>query len=487
MQERLKDKIKNKIKDYTYRQTLKGIIALMSRASNGSLIKMTYLAERMTGVPDTLEQIAALRKYFEIDHPSVRLGKKVLSKLSRNCRKKLIENFFIHAGISGITKHKDYARKYGYEPPWFLLLSPTMRCNLNCRRCSTREFDSRNDLPFDEMDRILTEAKQDMGIHFVATLGGEMFTRNDMFEFYKKHRDVYFQIYTNGTLIDQKIAKRLARLGNVAPMLSIEGFEEETDCRRGKGVWKKVMQAMDNLKKSGVLFGYSCTMTRNNAELITSDKFFDFMMDKGCYAGWYFQYIPIGKNPDLRLMATPEQRNELRKKLIQVRETREIFVGDFWNDGPYVQGCIAGGRNYLHINNKGGVEPCGFVHFAVDNISGKTLREVLENPFYKEMRRRIQAAGAPDAYSDNMLTPCMIIDQPWVLRDLVKKYSVFPTDGGDDLLKGEIAAGLDDYSRRMHAIYDPIWEKEYKEFHPAIRKLPGSPAQEGVEEIEETA
>ena len=177
--------------------------------------------------------------------------------------------------------HKEYAKKYGYEPPWLLLISPTMKCNLNCIGCSTREFNSRDDLPLEEMDRILTEAKRDMGIYFIVTLGGEMLTRPDLFDFWKKHNDVFFQVYTNGTLIDKKVAKKLAAVGNVAPMLSVEGFEKETDARRGKGVWQKIMLAMDNLKTAGVPFGYSCTMTRYNAELIISDKFMDFMIDKG--------------------------------------------------------------------------------------------------------------------------------------------------------------------------------------------------------------
>jgi MoaA/NifB/PqqE/SkfB family radical SAM enzyme len=141
------------------------------------------------------------------------------------------------------------------------------------------------------------------------------------------------------------------------------------------------MDAMDNLRKEGVLFGFSATQTRENTDIITSFDFIDMLIEKGVYIGWYFQFLPIGKDPDVNLMATPQQRIKLRKFIEEVRATRPIFIGDFWNDGPFVGGCIAGGRRYIHINHKGDVEPCAFVHFAVDNIKNKSLIEALQSPF----------------------------------------------------------------------------------------------------------
>jgi len=460
--------IKNRLKAHSIRR----IINLMANASDKNLIRMTKIAEHLTNNQDIKNQARELRRYFQEGHPSVELGKKVLERLNGNCRKKLINNFFINAGILGREKCEEFRKIEGFEPPWFLLLSPTMRCNLNCKGCSTREFDSATDLDRQVLDRVLNEAKNELGIYFIVTLGGEMFVREDIFDIWKTHNDMYFQIYSNGTLIDREKAKKLAEVGNVTVCFSVEGFEKETDARRGKGVWNKVMEAMDNLKEAGVPYGFSCTMTRYNADIITSDEFIDFMIKKGCIIGCYFQYIPIGKNPDINLMPTPQQRNQLRKMVMRVRNTKPLFLGDFWNDGPYVGGCIAGGRQYLHINNRGEVEPCGFVHFTVDglNVYEKSLKEILKSPFYTEMRRRVQAQGCQDRYSDNMLTPCMIIDQPWVLRELVEKHRAYATDGGDRLLSGEVARGLDEYSKRIHAIYDKIWEEEYSEYAKKYRE-----------------
>jgi len=449
--------IKKGIKSYSEKQMIRRISKLLPNASNKNLVTMLSLAQKLTRNVNNKRKIGNLIETFKRGHPAIEIAKKLLSRPNKKCINKLVDNFLINNILVGSGIRDEIESKEGTRPPYFLVLSPTMRCNLNCVGCSTREYTAKNDLPFETIDRIISEAK-DLGMHFITTQGGEMFLLKDMFKLYEKHNDVYFQVYSNGTLIDKKTAKRLADLGNVEVNLSVEGFEKETDSRRGKGVWKKIMQAMDNLNEEGCIFGFSATMTRDNADALTSDEFIDLMVEKGCYLGWYFQYIPIGKEPNLEMMPTPQQRNRLRQQVKRWRDTKEIFIGDFWNDGPHVEGCIAG-RSFLHINNKGDVEPCAFVHFAVDNIHGKSLWEVINSPFFKAVRRMQQAKAAPQSYSDNLFTPCMIIDQPWVLREIVNKYGARATDGGDGLLRGAIAEGLDSYSRQIHSIYDPLWEE----------------------------
>jgi MoaA/NifB/PqqE/SkfB family radical SAM enzyme len=438
-------------------QVVKTLLTLLPKFSNKNLVTMTRIAEKLAKTEWTKVQLREIRKYFVQDHPVTELARRISKDLSSHCRDKFIRNFIVNAGITGVNQHMEYLKKYGYEPPWFILFSPTMRCNLKCGGCSTREYAKEVDLPLETMDRVLTEAKKEMGIHFVVTEGGETLIRKDMLDFFAKHGDVFFLVYTNGTLIDKKMAKKLARLGNVAPAISVEGFEKETDERRGKGVWQRVMQAMDNLKREGIPFGFSVTQHRHNTDIITSEKFVDFMIERGCLFGWFFQYLPLGKNPDVSLMALPEQRNKLREFVAKIRNSRPIFFGDFWNDGPYVGGCIAA-RQYLHINNRGDVEPCAFIHFAVDNIHDKSLREIMESPFFKAIRERQNAVGAPYAYSDNMLTPCCVIDQPWVLREVVKQCGAHSTDGAPDLLNGHVSQHLEIYSKKVHEIYSPIWK-----------------------------
>ncbi len=449
----------SRIKEFIAYHASRKILALVPYFSKENLIRLTYLAERVLTKydPQVIGAIREVRRYFKENHPCLELAKRIIKQLNPRCRDKLVENLFINAMFRGVDKCKEFAAKYGFEPPWFMVISPTMRCNLNCKGCSTRKYTKDTDLPIEVVDRIISEAKKEMGMHFIVTQGGEMFVYDEMWKLYEKHNDVYFQVYTNGTLIDKKVAQRLAKLGNVAPMISLEGFRKETDERRGKGVFDKVMQAMDNLREAGVLFGFSVTQTRTNTDVVTSFEFIDMLIEKGCYIGWYFQFLPIGKDPDISLVPLPEQRLKLKKFIEEVRATRPIFIGDFWNDGPFVGGCISSGRRYIHINHKGDVEPCAFVHFAVDNIKEKSLVEALNSDFFKFLRSK-------QPFSENLYAPCMIIDHPCILREAVRRFDAQPTHpDADQILKGEIARFLDEYSKKINEITQPEWEKWRRE------------------------
>jgi MoaA/NifB/PqqE/SkfB family radical SAM enzyme len=172
---------------------------------------------------------------------------------------------------------------------------------------------------------------------------------------------------------------------------------------------------------------------------------------------WLFLFLPVGKDPDVSLMPSPEQREYLRQRGIALRSNFPIFIADFWNDAPFVGGCIAGGRNYIHINANGDVEPCVFTHFAVDKIHNKSLVDVLGSDFFQTIRSK-------QPYSENLLTPCMIIDNPDVFRDVVRCCSAYPTHTGAEDLLVKIKDDLDDYGRRLRAMSDPIWERERAEY-----------------------
>jgi len=339
------------------------------------------------------------------------------------------------------------------NPAFVLLISPTMRCNLKCTGCYAESYKKEEDLEFETLDRIITEAKE-MGTALFTILGGEPFLREDLFEIYRKHSDAYFQVYTNGTLINEEIAQKLAEVGNVIPKLSIEGFEKETDERRGRGTFRKVMEAMENLKEKKVPFGYSVCVTRNNIESVTSDEFVDSMIEKGALIGWYFLYMPVCGDKSTRLMPTPEQRYYLKTRRDHIRSTKPFFMIDFWNDAPYVGGCVAA-KWYCHITNRGDVEPCIFTHFAQANIKTTSLKEAVECQFFKEIRAR-------QPYSPNLLMPCMLIDSPEVIRELCKTCEVRATHPDAQTLTEDLKDDLDKYSQETHKIFDKVWEKENK-------------------------
>lgn len=409
------------------------------------------------------QAVENVRKAFKEKHPMAELSRLLLQKrLSRTTRERLARNFFCDWVME--AKKRDRLEEEGYKIPWFFVISPTNACNLHCYGCYAYEYPKGQGLSYQALDRILREAKE-IGIRWLTISGGEPFywvdpkEKKDLLDFFELHNDMFFQVYTNGVLLDEKKIERLARLGNVAPAISLEGFERETDERRGKGTWKKIQEVRENLTRAGVLHGFSITVTRTNAEVVTRDEFIDTLIEQNCSFGWYFIYIPIGREPAVELMPTVEQRERLRKKVWEWRSTRPIFIGDFWDDGPWVGGCIAGGRKYFHITSQGDVEPCVFIHFAVDNIyrlweEGKRLKDALYSPFFMTLRHKQMKEN------DNWLTPCAIIDKPQILREVVKKFGAYPTHkGAETILKGEIAKFLDEYSRKLEAYTRPEFEK----------------------------
>jgi len=450
-----------KAKAYATEKIVSEIMTLMAKSSTKNITRMMSLGERLTTDPEYHQNTKRLREMFEEGHPTSILIKDVITRISPTCRERVIRNLFINALLTGINRRKQILREEGFQPPQFVVISPTMRCNLRCPGCYASEYTRDEGLSFETIDRILTECKE-LGMYFNTMSGGEVLTRKDIFDIWAKHSDMYFQFYTNGTLINEKVADRLAALGNVAPMVSLEGFERETDERRGAGTFAKIMRAFDLMKERGMIYGASITETRGNIETIASYDFVDMCIEKGCMVMWYFQYIPIGRAPSLEIMPTPAQRDWLRRRVKEIRDSRPIFIGDFWNDGPYVKGCIAGGREYLHINANGDIEPCVFCHFAVDNIKNVSLRDAINSPFMKRIRSR-------QPYRENLLTPCMIIDAPHVLREVVRESGAHPTCEGAEEILTKFSRELDEYSKSYAAHADPVWEKERNAAHPDER------------------
>ena len=446
------------IKDMLFRQLVKHGLRRAAKMSDKNLILFAKLATKVAH-KDEVKILNTIIKKWEQKHPSTILVKRLLRGLNNNCIDKIATNLLCNALIIGNRVRKDIEVKTGTRIPFFMVLCPTMVCNLRCVGCSAGEYKQDSDLDFKTVDRVIREAKS-VGCRFFTISGGEPYIWPHLLTLFKKHDDCYFQTYTNGTLITKKLAKTLAELGNVAPAISVEGFEKETDCRRGKGVYNKILQAMENLKEAGVMYGFSATPTSLNSDLICSDEFIDFWIKKGCYFGWFFQYIPIGLKPDVKLMATPKQRIRLMGKVNEWRNTKPIFLGDFWNDGPWDNGCMAGGRKggYFSINHKGDVESCAFAHFAVDNIKNKSFMEVLNSDFFKAIKKR-----QPYDKDGNLLLPCMIIDNPWILRDVVKETGAKPTHpGADSIIKDKkIIKHLDKYSKELKRLADKEWKERF--------------------------
>jgi MoaA/NifB/PqqE/SkfB family radical SAM enzyme len=222
-------------------------------------------------------------------------------------------------------------------------------------------------------------------------LGDSIAMDKDLFDLLGENQDNYFMMYTNGTLITREVAERMADLGNISPAISVEGWERETDDRRGKGVFRRVQEAMQNLRAAGVPFGISVTATRENAEVILSESFLDFYFGhQGALYGWIFQYMPIGRGFTADWMVTPEQRRWMLEQELTLLRDKKRFLVDFWNGGPMTLGCIAAGRpgGYFYVDWNGNIAPCVFFPYYVDNLYGiyannLSLTDVLESGFFQ--------------------------------------------------------------------------------------------------------
>ncbi len=353
-------------------------------------------------------------------------------------RKKIFENFIVNAVVLGRDKKIKLREEEGCNIPWAILMDPTSACNLKCIGCWAAEYGNRMNLTLEEWDSIIEQGKA-LGTYFFLYSGGEPLVRKkDIIRMCEKHSDCVFLSFTNGTLIDEAFADEMLRVGNFVPAISIEGDEAATDARRGAGVYAKVIKAMEILKQKKLPFGISCCYTSANTDIIGSDAYIDDMIARGAKFAWFFTYMPVGLDAVPELLATPEQREHMYHQVRHIRATRPIFAMDFWNDGEYVNGCIAGGRFYLHINANGDIEPCAFIHYSDANIRTHTLLEAYKSPLFMQYR-------ANQPFNPNHLRPCPLLDNPERLTAMVDAAKAKSTDMVNpedvhDLMKKTVSA-----------------------------------------------
>ena len=377
----------------------------------------------------------------------------VLNDIDEKSVEKFLCNFIVNSAIKGISKNHEIKEKEGCSAPWAIVMDPTTACNMKCTGCWAADYGRSLNLGYDLMDRIITEGKE-IGCYWYLYTGGEPLVKKDeIIRLCKKHSDCIFVAFTNATLIDEEFVKEVKEVGNLSFSISVEGTEESTDMRRGKGAYQKVMEAMDLLKENKILFGFSTCATSMNAEYIMSEEYFDKMIEKGCKYGWFFNYMPVGCGAQTDLLTTPKQREDMYYKIGEYRKTKPIFTIDFWNDGRFVGGCIAGGKHYMHINANGDVEPCVFVHYSNANIKDMPLIETLKQPIFKEYQSN-------QPFSDNLLRPCPLLDNYGKLAEMVCRCGAHSTDLAHPEDVENLCGKCLDISRDWKVTADKLWEQE---------------------------
>lgn len=373
-------------------------------------------------------------------------------ELDPGVRNAFFKNFIVNASLSGSALQEETMEKEGCNVPWAILLDPTSACNLHCTGCWAAEYGNRLNLSYEDLDSIVTQGKA-MGTYMYIFTGGEPLVRKkDIIALCEKHSDCEFLSFTNGTLIDEDFCREMLRVKNFVPAISLEGFEMANDGRRGNGVFEKVKNAMKLLKDHKLPFGISACYTSQNYKDLTSEEFYDMIIDAGALFIWFFHYMPVGNGAAPQLLPSPEERTVVYEKIREYRQSKAIFAMDFQNDAEYVGGCIAGGRRYLHINARGDVEPCVFIHYSNVNIHDCTLLEALKSPLFMAYHN-----GQP--FNDNMLRPCPMLENPEKLRVMVKETGAKSTDYESPEDVDTLCDRCTPYAQNWQPQAENLWEK----------------------------
>ena len=367
-------------------------------------------------------QLNAVRKVIEDkDNNWYKLILSMWTDVDPGVRKAFFNNFILNENFIGFPIQEANKEKYDCNIPWAILMDPTSACNLKCTGCWAAEYGNKMSMSYETLDSIIRQGKE-LGVYFFVYSGGEPLVRKkDIIRLCEKHSDCEFLAFTNGTLIDEEFADEMLRVKNFVPAISIEGFEDATDSRRGKGTFQAVIRAMELLKRKKLVFGASLCYTSHNTEVIGSEEFFDYMIGKGAKFAWFFTYMPVSVDAAPELMVTADQREFMYRQIRKFRTTKPLFTMDFWNDGEFAGGCIAGGRRYLHINAGGDIEPCAFIHYADSNIHEKTLLEALQSPLFMQYHKN-------QPFNENHLRPCPLLDNPERIVDMIEASGAKSTD-----------------------------------------------------------
>ncbi len=388
-----------------------------------------------------------------LDNPDgnwYKLIKSLWTDIDPGARKVFFENFIINATLIGFPRQIKMKEKYDCNVPWAILMDLTSACNLRCMGCWAADYGQKLNLEYEVLDDIIRQGNE-MGTFMYIYSGGEPLVRkDDIIRLCEAHSDCMFLAFTNGTLIDEKFADEMLRVKNFVPAISIEGFEEATDYRRGKGTYQKVMNAMRILKERKLIFGASGCYTSQNIDSLSSEEYIDMLVEAGAKFAWFFHYMPVGNTAVPELLPLPEQREVMYRKIREYRKSKPIFTIDFQNDGEFVNGCIAGGKSYLHINANGDIEPCAFIHYADSNIREHSLLEAYKRPLFMAYKE-----GQP--FNDNMLRPCPMLENPECLCGMVKRTGAHSTDMESPEDIDDLFAKCKPYADRWTPKADELW------------------------------
>lgn len=340
------------------------------------------------------------------------LAKRFLVETDKRLVWKLAWNMGVK-GLRSVQRHKRRLKRGEFFPP-YLYISIINSCNLRCQGCWVDVASKQQTIDLPAMNRMINEAKA-MGNSFFGLLGGEPFMHGELLEILAAHPDAYFQVFTNGQFITDEVAKELRRLGNVTPLVSIEGSEIVSDERRGRlEVLNKTLEGIHNCLNNKVLTGVCTSLCQSNFDDLLNEKWIDRLIEMGVMYTWFHIYRPVGPDACPELALTPEQQRKARQFVVDMRVKKPILIIDAYYDADGEALCPMATGFTHHINPWGDIEPCPIIQFATDSIhDSRPLREVFNESEYLRDFRQTAATHTRG---------CIALERPDLMRQLVDKH-----------------------------------------------------------------
>jgi MoaA/NifB/PqqE/SkfB family radical SAM enzyme len=356
---------------------------------------------------------------------SATMVRRMLTEPDKRLLWKFVYNFG-YKGMRAVEKFKKRLKRGEYFPA-FLFLSVTNACNLTCQGCWVSQSNPPKQISPDTLDNVITESKA-QGACFFGILGGEPLLYEGLFDVFEKHPDCYFLLFTNGTLITDDIAKEMRRIGNISPLISIEGLEEVSDVRRGGAdVYSQTLQGLAYCKKHRLVTGVCTSICKSNIDDLATETFVNDIAALGAHYLWYYIYRPVGPKPSPELVLDPEQILALRRFIVDIRLTAPLVVVDaYWNDKGEAM-CPAAVGMANHVSPDGYVEPCPPLQFAKDNIGDGTGLFDLFNT--SEFLRKFRTSCAAKTQG------CVIMEDPNWVADFIENENAVDSSGRGTLVK----------------------------------------------------
>jgi MoaA/NifB/PqqE/SkfB family radical SAM enzyme len=326
-------------------------------------------------------------------------------------------------GVSGFNKFQK-RKLHGENFPAFQFISVTNDCNLTCQGCWVTKGEKSANLSLTALNKIISDSKKN-GCYFYGILGGEPLMYSELMNLFRAHPDCYFQLFTNGTLLTNKVASELKELANVTPLISLEGDEVVADVRRGGSrVFHRTIAAIEMATSHGLITGVAISVCKSNIEMALSDEFIEILHSRGVIYLWYYIYRPTGENPHYELALSPEDILRLRHFLVDGRiKYPMVLIDSYWGaDGePF---CPAAEGLSHHINPEGDIEPCPVIQYSCDNIRSGDLNRIYENSiFIKDFKTAV----------NQQTKGCIFMENPVWLAKFATDHHAMNTSNRPDL------------------------------------------------------